>query len=110
MITKPTCADQGLIPGLGMCGAVIVGGKLCGHEGACDHQRPASQWTAPLQQLRDALGKGGSDPQIQSAISLVECAATYPERHLDTRLGGNCPTYREAVAAALATVPHSTAG
>ncbi len=64
----------------------------------------ASQWDAPLQQLRDALGQGGNDPQIRNAIGLVERAATYPARHLDMRLAGNGPTYREAVNEALATV------
>lgn len=109
MNTKPTCAVRGFIPGRGMCGSIIVGGKMCGFGGECEHQRQADQWAAPLRELKDALGQGGNDPQIQNAIGLIERAATYPERHLDMRLGGGCPTYREAVAAALATVKQAGA-
>lgn len=43
---KPTCAVRGVVYGqtgrlLGMCRHVIVGNKLCGFAGQCEHQRPA---------------------------------------------------------------------
>lgn len=34
-----TCAVKGWFPGGGMCGKIIVGGKFCGHDGPCEHQR-----------------------------------------------------------------------
>ena len=40
-MNKPKCAVKGMVrPGV-MCGAVIVGGIYCGHEGACQHKQPA---------------------------------------------------------------------
>jgi hypothetical protein len=34
-----TCAVRGVLSTGGMCGKVIVGGKLCGHVGECVHKR-----------------------------------------------------------------------
>ena len=40
---EATCAVDGMIrPGV-MCGSVIVGGKLCGHNGQCEHRRTGDQ-------------------------------------------------------------------
>ena len=39
MRNKPTCAVNGLIRRGAMCSQVIVGGKLCGYSGKCEHQR-----------------------------------------------------------------------
>jgi hypothetical protein len=36
----PKCAVRGVIRPGAMCGAVIVGGELCGFKGKCEHQRP----------------------------------------------------------------------
>ena len=41
MSERPTCAVQGLIRRGAMCSQIIVGGKLCGYDGACEHQRAA---------------------------------------------------------------------
>lgn len=40
---KPTCAVNGMIQHGAMCGAVIVNGNRCGHNGQCEHQRTAEQ-------------------------------------------------------------------
>ena len=38
-LKQATCTVGGLLrPGV-MCGSVIVGGKLCGHNGECQHKR-----------------------------------------------------------------------
>ena len=34
-----TCAVRGVLAPGGMCGKIIVGGKFCGHDGACEHKR-----------------------------------------------------------------------
>ncbi len=39
MSNKPTCAVQGLIRRGAMCSQIIVGRKLCGYGGKCEHQR-----------------------------------------------------------------------
>jgi hypothetical protein len=39
---KPLCAVQGLIRRGAMCSQIIVGGKLCGYSGKCEHQRAAA--------------------------------------------------------------------
>lgn len=35
---RPTCAVGGMVRPGAMCGAVIVGGKFCGHAGECQHK------------------------------------------------------------------------
>lgn len=37
------CAVGGMVKPGAMCGAVIVGGKLCGHPGECQHKVPNPQ-------------------------------------------------------------------
>jgi hypothetical protein len=38
---KPACAVGGMVRPGAMCSKVIVGGKLCGFTGQCEHQRNA---------------------------------------------------------------------
>lgn len=38
-VMEATCAVGGMIRPGAMCGSVIVGGKLCGHNGPCEHRR-----------------------------------------------------------------------
>lgn len=39
--TLPGCAVGGMLHGgRAVCGSVIVGGKLCGHDGECQHKVP----------------------------------------------------------------------
>lgn len=35
---RPICAVKGLVRPGAMCGAIIVGGKYCGHNGECSHK------------------------------------------------------------------------
>ena len=38
-VEPPPCAVRGLIQRGAMCSQIIVGGKLCGYSGKCEHQR-----------------------------------------------------------------------
>lgn len=38
-VKEATCAVGGMIRPGAMCGSVLVGGKLCGHNGPCEHRR-----------------------------------------------------------------------
>lgn len=51
---KPECAVHGMVRPGAMCSKVIVGMKLCGFAGRCEHQRP--QQPPPV-----AGVKGGGD-------------------------------------------------
>lgn len=58
MSEKKQCAVCGLLkapmsrmPGA-MCGHIIVGGKLCGYAGQCQHQRDAAPAPATAQQTQ----------------------------------------------------------
>ena len=44
---RPLCAVRGLIRPGAMCGSVIVGGKLCGFDGACPHKVAAQIQNMP---------------------------------------------------------------
>jgi hypothetical protein len=44
---RPTCAVGGMVRPGAMCGAVIVGGKLCGHAGECQHKVPNAEFSGP---------------------------------------------------------------
>ena len=37
-MNKPKCAVKGMVRPGAMCGAVIVGGVYCGHDGNCQHK------------------------------------------------------------------------
>lgn len=37
-LARPTCSVGGMIRPGAMCGQVIVGGKLCGYSGECQHK------------------------------------------------------------------------
>jgi hypothetical protein len=41
--TLPGCGVGGMARPGAMCGSVIVGGKLCGHDGECQHKVPNAQ-------------------------------------------------------------------
>lgn len=60
---EPThaCAVGGAIRAGAMCGSVIVGGKLCGFAGKCEHQRPRANDQPSMSATPTALKSVVSD-------------------------------------------------
>lgn len=67
---KPMCAVHGMVRPGAMCSKVIVGMKLCGFSGQCEHQRhadPVKQAEAELQEMRE---HGNTDDATEAAAHL----------------------------------------
>ena len=65
------CAVGGMIQRGAMCGSVIVGGKLCGHNGTCKHQRHEVEdpyWEAKCR----ACGWRGSSQDCNGELAIAD--------------------------------------
>ena len=68
------CAVRGVLTEGGMCGKVIVGGKYCGHDGACKHKR--------TDQLHTFLNAAAEEGLVLAGVDAADLyIATFPERY-----------------------------
>ena len=75
-MNKPKCAVKGMVRPGAMCGAVIVGGVYCGHEGECSHKVPACVY---------CKGTGIDPESFRSPIELPCPACSVPSNDLGNR-------------------------
>lgn len=67
-MNKPKCAVNGMVRPGAMCGSVIVGGKLCGHAGECQHKIAVCEYCEGT----------GVDPESFRSPLELKCPACKP--------------------------------